>query len=268
MQKSQYALIAGAILLVILLFQLPKALVKSKNQAPVAQNQKDTLALLPSTEVSQESRIMIADLTKKLNSVSNPQKKVNFADSLAAVYRKLHRFDSAAILSELALSLDPSEKRTIQTGQDFYEAFQFAQDNQREVYQKSAQKYFSDVLAKNPDNLNVKVDLAMTYVSSESPMTGIKLLKEVTEKDPNNEKAIFQLGTLSIQSGQFDKAVKRFEDLLKVNPNHILGNFYLGVSLLKSGDMKKAKEYLLKAKGMDQDPEFQASVESYLNEIK
>lgn len=268
MRKSQIALISGAVILIILLFQLPKALVKNKNQAPEASGNKDSVSALPPIETSPESRNKIAELTKNLNSVSNPQKKVNFADSLASLYRKIHRFDSAAVYSELAASLDPSEIRKVQAGNDYFEAFQFANPGDKEKFQNSARKYFSEVLEENPDNLSVKVDLAMTYVSSETPMKAIKLLKEVTEEDPKNEKAIFQLGILSIQSGQYSKAVKRFEELLEVNPKHALGTFYLGFALKESGDLANAKKYLLKAKELDNDPEFQANVESALNEIK
>jgi predicted Zn-dependent protease len=268
MRISQFALVAGAILVIVLLFQLPKALVKNKTEEPVATDNQDTTTKIPSIEVSSDSRNRIAELTKNLNSVSNPQKKVNFADSLASIYRKIHRFDSAAYYSAFAANLDPSELRKIQAGKDYFEAFQFAQSADKEKLQSVARNYFSEVLDKNPKNLDVKVDLAMTYVSSDSPMKAIKLLKDVTEEDPKNEKALFQLGILSIQSGQHGKAVKRFEDLLAVNPKHALGTFYLGVAHLNNGDEESAKKYLLNAKTLDNDPEFQANVDGYLKEIK
>ena len=115
-------------------------------------------------------------------------------------------------------------------------------------------------------NLETKSKLAMTYVTTDSPMKAIGLLKEVVKEDPANETALFNLGYLSIQSGQYDKAVKRFEELLKVNPAHASGTFYLGLSYQELGNQSKANQYFTKAKALDSDPEFQAIIESYLKE--
>ncbi|MCU0429470.1 MAG: tetratricopeptide repeat protein [Cytophagaceae bacterium] len=268
MKKSQLALVLGAIILVALLYQLPKALVKGKQSPNIQSDSTSTAGPLPSSEMGLQDKILVSDLTKKLNSVSNPQKKLNFADSLAGLYRKVHKFDSAAYFSEMAVSLEPSEKRKVQAAKDYFEAYQFTEGDSKQNFYNSAQRLLKEVLEKNPSNHDAKVDLALTYMSSESPMQGISLLREVVKENPKHENAVYQLGILSMQSGQYDKAVSRFEELLKINSNHVLGNLYLGVSYLKSGDEKNARVFLEKAKKMDNDPEFQASVESYLNELK
>jgi predicted Zn-dependent protease len=108
----------------------------------------------------------------------------------------------------------------------------------------------------------------MTYISSPNPMQGIMLLREVIAEDPKNELALFNMGMLSIQSGQHDKAVERLEELVKVNPNHTQGQLLLGIALMNTGDKRRAKEQFEKVKQLDKDPSVQATVDSYLKDLK
>jgi Flp pilus assembly protein TadD len=125
------------------------------------------------------------------------------------------------------------------------------------------------VLKNNPGNLDAKTNLAMTYIAlGEAPMQGVTLLREVIATDPNNEKALFNLGILSIQSGQHDKAVERFRHLTQVNPKHVQGNFYLAVSLAATGKKEEAWQVFQKARQLDVDPGFQASVDNELAKLK
>ncbi len=80
--------------------------------------------------------------------------------------------------------------------------------------------------------------------------------------------ALFNMGMLSIQSGQYDKAVERLEELVKINPNHTQGQLLLGIAWMNSGEKAKAREQFEKVKQMDKDPAVQATVDSYLKDLK
>jgi outer membrane protein len=80
--------------------------------------------------------------------------------------------------------------------------------------------------------------------------------------------ALYNMGMLSIQSGQHEKAVERLEELLKVNPNHTQGHLLLGIALMNTGDNGRAKEEFERVKEMDKDPAVQATVDSYLKDLK
>ena len=73
---------------------------------------------------------------------------------------------------------------------------------------------------------------------------------------------------LSIQSGQYDRAVERLEELVEINPEHIQGQLLLGVALMNLGEKERAKAQLEKVKQMDKDPAVQATVNSYLKDLK
>jgi Flp pilus assembly protein TadD len=76
------------------------------------------------------------------------------------------------------------------------------------------------------------------------------------------------MGMLSIQSGQHEKAVERLQELVKINPNHIQGHLLLGIALMNTGDKEGARAQLEKVKQLDKDPSVQATVDSYLKDLK
>jgi Flp pilus assembly protein TadD len=94
------------------------------------------------------------------------------------------------------------------------------------------------------------------------------MLREVLASDPKNESALFNMGMLSIQSGQHERAIERLTALVKINPAHIQGQLLLGIAMMNSGDRKGAREQFEKVKEMDKDPAVQATVDSYLKDLK
>jgi Flp pilus assembly protein TadD len=76
------------------------------------------------------------------------------------------------------------------------------------------------------------------------------------------------MGMLSIQSGQYDRAVGHLDKLLAVNPNHIQGNLLLGVAYMNTDNKEKARQQFEKVKQLDKDPAVQATVDSYLKDLK
>jgi Flp pilus assembly protein TadD len=76
------------------------------------------------------------------------------------------------------------------------------------------------------------------------------------------------MGMLSIQSGQHERAVGRLEELIKINPNHAQGHLLLGIALMNTGNKERARQQFEKVKQMDKDPAVQATVDSYLKDLK
>jgi cytochrome c-type biogenesis protein CcmH/NrfG len=107
----------------------------------------------------------------------------------------------------------------------------------------------------------------MTYLPT-APMQGVSLLREVLEADPANQTALFNLGMLSIQSRQYGRAIERLEELIRLNPGHIQGRLLLGIAYLNTGNKKGAREQFLFIKRTDPDPAVQATVDSYLKDLK
>jgi outer membrane protein len=273
MSKYQIILIVVGIALIGLLYSLPKSIVTNKKQklensegpqpsSTVHANASDSIHT-----ISEEGLSKIKDFQKSFLSAQNNNEKIRYADSLSSVYRRNNRFDSAAYFKELIAELSPQEVNFESAGDMFSKAASFSIDeNKVKVFSEKARSYYEKVLTNQPENLDAKSKLAMTYVSTETPMKGITMLREVVEKDPNNEMANFNLGILSIQSKQYDKAAQRFEKLVEINPAHWKARFYLGIAYKESGKNDKAREQFELVKKLEHDPEVINIVDSYLKE--
>ena len=265
MLKTRIILVTASIVVVWLLFQLPKSVVS--NEEEMASD--STASAAAHNEASPELKSSITNLRSAHEASTEREKSAIFADSLADQYKLAGRFDSAAWFAGEAASFFNTPESWIRAGDKYYEAYTFALDASRQAEMaEKAQEFYGKVLASNPDNLDVKTRLAMTYLSTENPMQGISMLREVLATDPENREALFNMGMLAIQSGQFDLAVGRFETLIRVDSTHLQGQLLLGVALLNAGEKEKARAQFEKVKAMDQDPAVQAEVDSYLKDLK
>jgi tetratricopeptide (TPR) repeat protein len=269
MLRTRIILVVVSAIVIWLLFLLPKVVVENENQLTSAQDSTVSNSSSAHTAASGTLSESIKTLRAKYRKSPQNEKNYIFADSLRDLYTQAGQFDSAAWFAGQAASFLNTTESFLKAGNSYYEAYTFAMDpaKQKDMAEKT-RDYLGKALAADPKNLEAKTKIAMTYLSSSAPMQGITMMREVLEQDPKNEFAIFNMGVLSIQSGQYDKAIERFLDLIAVNPKHVQGQLLLGVAYLNKGEKKKAKEQFEKVKQLDSDPSVQATVDSYLKELK
>jgi tetratricopeptide (TPR) repeat protein len=267
MLKKRIILIVVSAALIVVLYMLPKVVVENDN--PLASADSTSSEVDPHTGTPEALQERISTFRTQYSQASENQKKAIFADSLADLYTEAGTFDSAGRYAEEAAKFFNNEESWAKAGDRYYQAYTFALDTEKQQHLAGkAQEFFSKVLEVNPRNLEAKTMMAMTYLSSSNPMQGIMMLREVLKDDPKNELAMFNLGMLSIQSGQYEKAVERLEELVGINPAHLQGQLLLGIAYMNSGDRKKARQQFEKVKEMDKDPAVQATVDSYLKDLK
>lgn len=280
MSKTQIIISAGAILLIIGIFLLPKVVVdnsadaevaSSGEVAPNAPSQSPEVEAVHNAQVSPEDEILLNTLRENYKSNVDNEKSAIFADSLAAVFKQYNKLDSAAKYYAIAAEKVPSQEALLKAGNTYFEAYTYAVTPERsQQLGEKAREYYEIVLGQEGGEalLDVKANLAMTYIASSDPMKGIALLREILEKDPNHKGAIFNLGVLSIQSNQYDRAIERFEQLVGLDPENVQAQFYLGLSYFEAGRKTMAKKQFEKVKTLDSDPEIQAAADGYLEEIQ
>jgi len=268
MLKTRLLLVAGSAVVIYLLFQLPKSVVE--NEASVSGPGDSVSSHIQShAQPPEEVRIRIGQLRAQLSGSTEKEKNAIFADSLADLYRLSNRFDSAAWFAGESAKLSNGPESWMKAGDLYYQAYSIEMDQEKQrTYALRAQEYYAMILEKDPHNLEVKTKAAMTYMSTATPMKGIALLREVLAEDPKHELALFNMGMLSVQSGQFERATDWLNQLVRINPSHIQGQLLLGIALLNDGKRAAAKEQLEKVKKMDRDPAIQATVDSYLKDLK
>ena len=266
MTRPQIILAGAGLLLVILLYSLPKVVVDN-DESSITTTEEEVHS--PENGSSTEIQAILNSLKDSLSIAGDTKKSAIFADSLADSYRSLNHFDSAAMLYEQLLTIENDSEAKLKAADAYFEAYTYAVDDEkRGNLAAKARKYYEEVIAENPDNLDARTNLGMIIVGTDNPMQGIGMLREVLEKDPTNYAALYNMGVLSLQSNQVSKAVERFEKLVENYPESTEGRFYLGLSYLKSGEKQKAKEQFEIVKQTEQDPSVQATVDSYLEEIE
>ena len=278
MKKSQLILIAVGFVAVLGLFALPKVVVDNDStgakmdesaEASTSDSSDQNLIETHENELSSESRSEAQQLKNAFLSNGDQEGKISAAQALSAIYQKEGLFDSAAYYSSAAAELKPGDLTLEeQAGKANYEAYSFALDKDKVAQLADKTRfYLNKVLEKDPNRLDLKTKIAMTYVSSSNPMQGITMLREVLEQDPQNEDGLFNMGVLSMQSGQYQRAAERFEELVKYHPNNIQGQFYLAVSYFEAKEKNKAKAQFEEVKKLTQDPMILNSIQSYLDQL-
>ncbi len=270
MIKTRLLILVICAISIWLLFQLPKVVIENEGTLTGATVQDSISAnIADHVEAPAEVLSAITALKKEFDKSAGKEKNAIFADSLASLYRAANQFDSAGWYAERASEYFDNTKSWIKAADNYYQAYTLAltQARQQELAGK-AQEFYGKVLEREPDNLEAKTKMAMTFLTSPNPMQGIMMLREVLIKDPTNELALFNMGMLSIQSGQYDRAVERLEELVEINPRHTQGQLLLGVALMNAGDKKRAKEQFEKLKQTETDPAVQATVDSYLKDLE
>lgn len=270
MVKTRLLIIGICVVSIVLLFQLPKVVIENEGSLDGLAS-RDSIVANPSQHIETPAAIReaIAGVKKEYAKSVEKEKSAIFADSLAGLYKAANQFDSAGWFAGEASRFFDNAESLIKAGDNYYQAYTLALSRDKQLeYAGKAQEYYGKVLDRDPENLAVKTKMAMTYMSSSNPMQGIAMLREVLVKDPKNELALFNMGMLSFQSGQHDRAIERLEELMEVNPQHTQGRLLLGVALMNTRQNDKARAQFEKVKELDKDPAVQATVDSYLKELK
>ncbi len=279
MLKTKIFFTITAVILVVVLFNLPKIVVEndrdelsstenSNSQEGDSRGEDDDSQQNHASKIPDQILDKIVALRDLMKNSADNEKSAIFADSLAILFDQHQRYDSAANYAGLSAAFQPDIVHWELAGESFYKAFSFAVDQEKQkTLAEKANTFFLKVLEKHPERLDIEAKSAMTLMVTATPMAGVMKLRAILEKDPENLTALFNLGTLSMQSGQYDKAVERFQQIIAIDSLHTQAIFYLGISHMNLGEEAKAKEYFQQVKALDDDPAVQATVEGYLEKI-
>lgn len=280
MKASTVLVITSVVVLSVGLYSLPRVVVqnaaKQLGNAPGGRSTgtpvADSLNVVANTgeksrEDVQHNEPLTPDQQKQAEglrkrfAVAKPAERSAVAEKLIVFFRSASRFDSAAFYAGEIAKTDPTVQANLRAGDQYFEAYGFAIDERKGAYLgEQTRTYYQKALAKNPNLLNAKANMAMTYVNTQTPMNGIMLLREVLQQDPTNELALFNLGMLSMRSGQYSKATERFRQILVNDPANRKAQFYLAVSLVESNQKVEAKKVLAEVKANEKDPQIQAAI--------
>lgn len=269
MYKSQYIVISVAIILIIGLALLPRVVVDNdKVLSEEKVSGEDHSGHDHEEGIPAEDYESILPTIKAFHGSESKADKEGLLDEIISEFKAINRYDSAAVYAEYFAIEFPEDNNFQKAGEIYFEAFTFAFDSEKkERLALKARELFQRVLDNNPELLDLKTKIGLTYMSSESPMQGIMMIREVLEQDPDNELAISNMGFLAMQSGQYDKALARFQKLIELNPQDMQARFYLGVCYKELGENEKAREVLNLVKSQESNPDVLSMVDKVLSEL-
>ena len=132
------AIMVAAGALVGVLYNLPKVIVSDKNKtikgATAAQLPADTASHLADNHtlpLSPEQASTINRLRNSYEAAESKEKKITFADSLAAAFTAASKPDSAAKYLETIATIAPTTVNLLRAANGYYDAFGFAVDMQK-----------------------------------------------------------------------------------------------------------------------------------------
>ena len=272
MNKFQVLLVALALLLIIGMYSLPKVVLNNEDTREtsfVDESIAGIVAAHSNAEIPEQLKSRIEFWKEKLFLNGKIQSNIASLDSLMVVFAQANKYDSAAHYAELYARSFNELSDWQKAGDAYFEAFTFALETQKiEVLGTNAENAYKKVLAKEPQNYDVRHNLAMIAISSASPMQGIMMLRKILEEKPNHQLSLMSMGRMSIQTGQYANGAQRFEAFVNYYPQHIEGNFFLGVCYYETNRLVKAKVQFQKMKELGADAQVLTAANEYLEKIK
>lgn len=98
-----------------------------------------------------------------------------------------------------------------------------ADDKTRQFCSRQAEAAYQAAISLNPDEVDHRVNLALTYTDyppKDNPMKGILQLREVVTSYPDNPGGYIALAQLSIRTNQWENAAKRLEKAVELAPDN------------------------------------------------
>jgi Flp pilus assembly protein TadD len=224
---------------------------------------------LPSAALSATASQQVQALAQRLQAATAAPDSAALLAELYGVYRGAGAWPHAAPLAALVAQLNPTLANVKAAAEAFREAAQHATVRPTpeafQPFNQNAVYWYSKWVEMAPQDTNARLELALRYVDSETPMAGIATLREIVQQNPRHYKANLYLGLFSLRSNQRDKAVERLRAAIAADPTQAEPYYYLGSVLMEQpSTAAEGRQLLLQAQQRTQDPALRRLINSQL----
>ena len=211
--SRQVGIIVGAgVLLVVALF-LVTAVSKTRPVAPPAQAAQTTPsgvepgALPPlASQIAGQAEALEAEIAPL-----SGEARIAKQRELIALLFDAGRLDRAALEQQKIAQATETPNDWKRAGDLFYDWMDPLEGAEKAQVAGQVIDAYQRVLAVDPDNIDVRTDLATAYLSSNNPMQGVAEIKRVLAVDPNHLHARFNYGIMLAMIGRSELAIEQFE---------------------------------------------------------
>lgn len=163
--------------------------------------------------ISPGARVEVQKYEEQLSNVEQDSQRVKYLKSLASLWFSEDKPLVSGHFAEKIADIVQDLPSWSIAGTTYTIAAQRSAEEQEKKYAIGKSRLaFEKALSIEPENIDNKINLALTYVEvplEDNPMKGILMLRDVNQSHPDNVPVIMQLARLSLQTGQLDKAVDR-----------------------------------------------------------
>lgn len=198
--------------------------------------------------LSEEQRAVLDQLVEEVRSGEGDLgREMEAYKRLSGAWYEMGRGDIAGFYAEEVALRDSSAQAWAIAGTTYSLAVQSSDEEKIRVWaSKRSRQAFENAISIDPDNVDHKINLALTYVDNPSggaPMKGILMLRDMIDKNPDEVKVINQLARLALRTNQNAKAVSRLEHAITVEPNNKTTICLLAQAYQATQDKEKADLY-------------------------
>jgi tetratricopeptide (TPR) repeat protein len=228
--KQILAIVAAVLLFCILFFGLsnkpPKSAEIERSRLSSTVDSKIFSLLKRSKEnLTPSDRDLILLLQQEVERTEEDSAKVEPLKRLASAWYRLGNPSISGHYAEKIAEILNSEVSWSMAGSTFGLSLAEEPDYENKEYRRERAVFsFENAISLNPENIDNRINLALTYVEyplAEQPMKGIQMLLALNKEEPENPDVLFHLGRLAIQTGQFERAEGRLKSAEKLNPEDV-----------------------------------------------
>jgi tetratricopeptide (TPR) repeat protein len=254
MNKSQIAVISGAIILFLILYLgFDKIPPKSKNLEKsrllnVESTSVTNLINEAQTKLTPQQTTVIEAINLDLNKVADDtSKRVTILKSLSGTWYEMGFPAISGNYAEEIANIEKSAESWSMAGTTYALCVKSSEDTKvKEFCSKRAVNAFEKTISLDPENIDARINLAICYVDSpakDNPMQGIMMLRDLNTKYPKNVSILNQLAKLALQTNQIEKALERLEASILIDPDNNNTICMLASAYESAGNKVKAEEY-------------------------
>jgi tetratricopeptide (TPR) repeat protein len=219
----------------------------------------------------------IGDLANSVKRGDVKDQQIKVYDALAGFWRdSAKEEDIANYYKGKSAELVNSEKNLTFAARLILDRLRGEQENDKRTWEaEQAIGLLDKAIAMDPDNDDLKVDLASCYVFGKGmagdpmeTMKGVRQLLDIVDRDPNNMKAQLVLGIGGVISTQYDKAIQRLTTVVTKQPDNLEAVSWLADAYASKGDKANAIKWYEYSKRLENDPKFSKEVDERIKELQ
>jgi cytochrome c-type biogenesis protein CcmH/NrfG/ribosomal protein L40E len=217
--KRALVLVGVAVVAVLALFFISQI---SRDSAPAEPQQAANTAAPPPapatpTVLPDEVLAEVERLEGEIEAAATEEERLEKQEQLAGLYAQAGVFDRAAAVQQEVAEARQTALAWADAGSLYLAHMLRTQGDDRVDYAQRAAENYERSLELDPDDLDVKTDLATAYLNdATNPMRAVEVVKEVLETNPDHVRANFNYGLMLAQINRVDQAQTQFEKVVNL----------------------------------------------------